>query len=121
LARCAACRAELEGYGVVFDLLAAAAPAAEPPAGLELRILRGLKTTRTSRARRRALLAMATVLVSALVRGNVLQWTGVIRYPGPAGATPLLTASLLGHCDARGAYGAVVLDMEGPRRSGGRH
>jgi len=113
LPRCAACRVELESYGVVVDLLASAAPAAEPPAGLELRILRGLKAPRPSRSRswRPALSAMAAVFVAALVTGNLLQWTGVIQRPGPAGATPLMTATLAGTGDARGAYGTVVLDM----------
>src|SRR5208337_1694309 len=81
LPRCAACRAELESYGMVVDLLAAATPAAEPPAGLELRILRGLKTPRPfrSRAWRPTLSAAAAVFVAALVTGNLLQWTGVIQ------------------------------------------
>jgi anti-sigma factor RsiW len=118
LPRCAACRAELESYAIVVDLLAGGVPAAEPPADLEAKILRGLKTTRPSQSRtwRPALSAMAAVFVAALVTGNVLQWSGVIRHPSPAGATPLLTASLVGRGDARRRPG-----QGRPRRSARRY
>ena len=112
LPRCPACRVELESYTIVTDRLASTAPAAKPLAGLELRILRGLKAARPSRFStwRPALSAVAALFVVALVAGNFLQWTGVIQRPGPAGTAKLLTAALAGTGDALGAYGTVVLD-----------
>jgi len=114
---CSACRGELESFVHVADRLSATIPAAEPPAGLEPRILRGIgsRAPRVSRFPRRetwrpALASMAAVFIAALVAGNLLQWTGVIRPGGRAGGTRLMTVMLDGTSDARGAYGTIVLD-----------
>ena len=122
LSSCAACREELQSFVQVVDRLARAVPAAEPPAALEARILRGtgmsarkpLLFPRAAAVRhaawRPALSAMAAVFVAALIAGNLLQWTGVIPQRGRAGDTPLMTVMLAGTGDARGAFGTVVLD-----------
>jgi anti-sigma-K factor RskA len=112
LTRCPACRAELETYVRVTDQLSMTAPAAEPSAGLELRILRGVETRRRSRfvTWRPALTAVAAVIVVALFTGNLLQWTGVVHRPGRGAAATMLTATLAGTGDARDAFGTVVLD-----------
>lgn len=114
---CPACREELASFVQVADRLSTTVPAAEPPAGLEHRILRGigLRAPRVSRfprqgAWRPALAAMAAVFVAALVAGNLLQWTGVIQRGGQTGDTRLMTVMLAGTGDAPGAYGTVVLD-----------
>jgi anti-sigma-K factor RskA len=112
LPRCATCRAELEAYARVTDQLAMAAPAVEPPAGLELRLVREIGARRKPRlaAWRPALAAVAAMFAVALVAGNVLQWKGVIRRPGAMAPTALLTATLSGTGDARDAFGTVVLE-----------
>jgi anti-sigma-K factor RskA len=112
LPRCAPCRIELESYARVADLLTATVPAAEPPAGLPLRIARGLRARQQHRIRswRPALGAMAALFVAALIAGNLLQYAGVIHRPGEARSSALLTATLAGTGEAVGAYGTVVLD-----------
>ncbi len=119
---CPACREELESFVHVADRLSTTVPGAEPPAGLEHRILRALGR-RSSALRgqpayrfprfaswRPALAAVAAVFIVALAAGNLLQWTGVIRPGAQAGDTRLMTVMLAGVGDARGAYGTVVLD-----------
>ena len=114
---CAAFREELESFVQVADRLSTTVPAAQPSAGLEHRILRGveLRVPRVSRFPRRdawrpALASMAAVFVAALVAGNLLQWTGVVQRGSQAGDTRLMTVMLAGTGDARGAYGTIVLD-----------
>jgi anti-sigma-K factor RskA len=114
---CSACREELGSFVQVTDRLSTSVPAAKPPARLEPRILGGIGSLapRVSRFPRRvawrpALASMAAVFVAALVAGNLLQWTGVIRPAGRAGDTRLMTVMLAGTSDARGAYGTIVLD-----------
>lgn len=119
---CPACREELESFVHVADRLSTTVPAAEPPTGLEHRILRALgqrssvpRGSPASRfprfaAWRPALAAVAAVFVVALIAGNLLQWTGVIQHKGLAGGARLMTVMLAGTGDARGAYGTIVLD-----------
>jgi len=111
LSGCATCRRELAGFERVTDLLSASVPAAEPPAGLEDRIAANLHS---GGSRRRVswspvLYAAAAVFILALLAGNLLQWTGVIRR-GPTDASRLLTVMLKGTNGAPDAYGTVVLD-----------
>ena len=122
---CASCRAELASFREVTGRMAASVPEAEPPAGLEERILLSVRSSpraarrpaprRDSAPRRRsvpwrALTGIAAALVVVLAGGNLLQWTGIIPPAGRAAPPRLTTATLLGVGAASGAYGTIVLD-----------
>jgi anti-sigma-K factor RskA len=113
LASCSSCRRNLESYVEVTDLLSSAVPPIQPPARLESRVvsrLRVVKATATPhRSWRPALYAVAAMFVVALMAGNLLQWTGVIR-PGLSRSPRFLVAALQGAGGAPEAYGTVVLD-----------
>ena len=71
LAECATCRADVQAFREVAGVLAHAAPAAEPPAGLRDRVLREARRVRPL-AGRRAIgpwLAAAAALVLAVAAG----------------------------------------------------
>ena len=122
---CASCQAELASFREVTGRMAASLPEAEPPAGLEERILHIVRSSpqaarraaprRESAPRRgavpwQALTGIAAALVVVLAAGNLLQWTGIIP-PAGRGASPrLITATLLGVGAASSAYGTIVLD-----------
>jgi len=122
---CDACREELASFRDVTGRMAASLPEVEPPADLEERILRAVRSSRPAArrlpprrvpaARRRsapwrALTGIAAALAVALAAGNLLQWTGVIPPAGRVMPPRLTTATLLGVGAARGAYGTIVLD-----------
>jgi anti-sigma-K factor RskA len=131
---CPACKAEVESFARVSDVLATTAPLADPPAALEERIVRSVERAMEHSARRGAardrppllfprvglarsrgltqpaILSIAAMIVVALLAGNVLQWTGVIQRRGQSGSPKLMTALLAGTGDARDAYGTIVLD-----------
>ncbi len=125
LEACPACREELASFQEVTDRLSAAIPGAEPPFGLEERILRGIEPSRNHapspfagqpvRPPRRgtarpALAAVAGLLILFLSAGNVLMWTGIVRRPDRGQGPRLTTAILAGTGDLPGAYGTIVLD-----------
>jgi len=109
---CPQCREDLRSYARVTDQLVSSVPPAEPPAGLERRLMSAIRR-RPARfvAWRQPLTAVAAVVAVALISGNILQWNGVIHRPGPVSAAALVTATLAGTGDARGAFGTVVLDQ----------
>lgn len=112
LPSCPVCRAELESYVRVAGQLTSTVAEVEPPADLELRLMRAVGAGRQKRAGtwRPALTAVAAMFAVVLVAGNLLQWTGVIQRPGKPGSPAMTSASLAGTGDVRGAYGTIVLD-----------
>jgi anti-sigma-K factor RskA len=112
LPRCPVCRTELESFVRVADQLTTTVPGVEPPADLELRLMRVIGAGRQKRSGtwRPALTAVAAMFAVVLVAGNLLQWTGVIQRPGKQGSPALMSTTLAGTGDVRDAYGTVVLD-----------
>jgi anti-sigma-K factor RskA len=122
LARCVACRDELDALEEVMGRMALALPRADPPPGLEKKIMDRIQGTRraaaTRDARPRAAFfrhpafgAAAAVLIVLLGAGNLVQWFRGAPARGP-GAPGLTTIVLVGVNTGQGAYGTVVLDAQ---------
>ncbi len=116
---CAACRRELDACLHLTDGIALSASEAEPPSGLEAKILREASLMRprqmarkmkTARIWNPGFAAAAAVLILALAAGNVAQW---VRSPQfPARTKGLETVALIGTGDNREAYGTIVVDPQ---------
>jgi len=142
LEHCAECRKELRGLGEVVEALTELAPAAEPPAGFESRVLAALPRARQAGAapvtplrRGRAWLAAAAAAV-VLAGGGFALGDVVTGNPGPARAQLLSAVFVEGHRDvgqvvlspaSEGWISVAVHSMVGSRRvrcelieSGGR-
>jgi len=122
LARCASCRDELAALEEVMGRMALALPRADPPPGLEQKIMDRIQGTRRAAATREArprpaffrhpaFGAAAAVLILLLGAGNLVQWFrgAGAREPGAPGLT---TVVLVGVNTGQGAYGTVVLDAQ---------
>jgi hypothetical protein len=111
LERCARCRQELRQLSDVADTLAALAPAVEPPAGFESRLLAHLEGNARAAtrqvSRRRPLWAVAAAVVAVVV--GAIGWAiGDQSRPAPAvAAGHVVTAQL---ASAHRAVGQVVID-----------
>lgn len=128
LARCAACREELTALEEAVGSVALGVPAADPPAGLDERIMARVRQRaggparegRPAAARQRAgffgrpaFAAAAVVLVLVLAVGNVAQWRRATSRRNASAAPGFTTVILIGMNSGQGAYGTVVLDGHG--------
>lgn len=115
LAGCAACRDDLAAFDEVTGHLSLSLPSADPPPGLEDRIMR--RVNGASRVRRIVLRiptwgAIAALLIVALGAGNVFQLARAGRPQTVAQAPGLNSIVLVGVDSGKGAYGTVVLDSQ---------
>ncbi|HEX5265302.1 MAG TPA: hypothetical protein VFW24_00880 [Acidimicrobiales bacterium] len=97
---CAVCQADLAGLVAVGDALVSLAPAVEPPAGFEQRVLSALPAPAGRRTRRVWLAAAAAVaLLAAGFGGWALGPASAPNgHPAPVAATgPLVEATLTAH------------------------
>jgi anti-sigma-K factor RskA len=111
ISRCAECRQELAALEDTVGTIALGLAAAEPPAGLEERIMARVPARRWQP--RTVLAAVAAVLMVVLAAGNVAQWLRAAPREQARGVTGFTTVVLVGVNTAQGAFGTVVLDGRG--------
>jgi hypothetical protein len=74
LSRCPECRRELEQATAIVDELLLLAPAQDPPAGFDARVLASLEPREQPRHRRRWLLAAAAAVLAAALGAGATWW-----------------------------------------------
>jgi anti-sigma-K factor RskA len=116
LAVCEACRQELASMDDLVGRMAMALPAAEPPAGLEERVMERIKGAgRRARSpvaffRHPAVAAIAAALVLFLGAGNVVQWLRVSSLARTPVAPGFITIVLKAAEPGLKVTGTMVLD-----------